>query len=100
MSSVRVSKNDGTVTIKIQGRFDFNLVQAFRDSYMNNDNRGDHYVVDLSEVGYIDSSALGMMLNMKKFLEADNGAIRISNCQPNLKKIFTIAHFDRMFRLD
>jgi anti-anti-sigma factor len=100
MSSVRVNVEKETVTIKIQGRFDFNLVQAFRDSYMNEENRAKHYVVDLSEVGYIDSSALGMMLNMKKFLEASNGAIRIANCQPNLKKIFTIAHFDRMFKLD
>lgn len=100
MSSVRVQKDDNTTTIKIQGRFDFNLVQAFRDSYMSEDNRANYYIVDLSEVGYIDSSALGMMLNMKKYLEADNGAIRITNCQPNLKKIFSIAHFDRMFKLD
>ena len=97
MSSVSVNQQGETVTIAINGRFDFNLLQEFRDAYADMAGSDLKYTVDLSATEYIDSSALGMLLNMKNNVKADDGAITISNCQPNLMKIFSIAHFDKKF---
>lgn len=98
MSSVSVNQNGDKVTIAINGRFDFNLLQDFRDSYANLADTDLNYTVDLSGTDYIDSSALGMLLNMKNNVKAGDGDITISNCQPNLMKIFSIAHFDKKFQ--
>lgn len=98
MSSVSVNQNGDAVIIAISGRFDFNLLQDFRDSYTNLGDANLKYTVDLSGTDYIDSSALGMLLNMKNNVKAEDGAITISNCQPNLMKIFSIAHFDKKFQ--
>lgn len=97
-SSVSVEQQGKKVIISIKGRFDFNLLQEFRESYSNIEDPNLEFNVDLSATDYIDSSALGMLLNMKNNLKAEDGVISISNCQPNLAKIFTIAHFEKKFQ--
>lgn len=98
MSNVSVNQQDSTLTVSISGRFDFNILQDFRDCYADMAGSELKFVVDLSQTEYIDSSALGMLLNMKNHLGSEDCAIEICNCQPNLMKIFTIAHFDKKFK--
>jgi HptB-dependent secretion and biofilm anti anti-sigma factor len=99
MSTVNVKKEGNDLIIMINGRFDFNILQSFRDAYATQTGGGIHYVIDLAKTDYIDSSALGMLLNMKNHLNAADGTIAIKNCQPNLQKIFSIAHFDKKFKM-
>jgi anti-anti-sigma factor len=98
MSNVSVSQQGNQMTISISGRFDFNILQEFRDSYSELAGSDSAFAVDLAQTEYIDSSALGMLLNMKNHLASDDCAIEIRNCQPNLMKIFSIAHFDKKFK--
>jgi anti-anti-sigma factor len=98
MSSVTVESDGSVFQIAIKGRFDFNLLQSFRDAYADQQGNNGQFVIDLAQTEYIDSSALGMLLNMKNHLGADDRQIEIRNCQPNLIKIFTIAHFDKKFQ--
>jgi len=98
MSNVNVNQQGQQVTIAINGRFDFNILQEFRDAYSDLAGSSYEFVVDLAQTEYIDSSALGMLLNMKNHLGSDDCSIEIRNCQPNLMKIFTIAHFDKKFK--
>lgn len=98
MSNVNVNQQGQQVVIAINGRFDFNILQEFRDAYSDMNGSEYSFVVDLAQTDYIDSSALGMLLNMKNHLGSEDCAIEIRNCQPNLMKIFTIAHFDKKFK--
>lgn len=101
MSLSKSASADGTIlTIQIKGKFDFNLVQSFRQAYADINNKIDRIVIDLRETDYMDSSALGMLLNMKKTLGPSIDGIRISNCQPQLKKILQISRFDKKFDID
>jgi anti-anti-sigma factor len=97
MSNVSTTQLEQEITIAITGRFDFNILQLFRDAYSEHAGSSLSFVLDLSKTEYIDSSALGMLLNMKNHLGAEDCTIVIKNCQPNLMKIFTIAHFDKKF---
>lgn len=100
--SLTASKSaDGEIlTIQIKGKFDFNLVQCFRQAYADLDATVKRVVIDLRETDYMDSSALGMLLNMKKNLTDRVESIQISNCQPQLKKILQISRFDKKFDID
>ena len=98
MSTVNVSDSGGVLLIAIVGRFDFNILQEFRDAYSEKEGAQGQFVIDLAQTEYIDSSALGMLLNMKNHLGAEDRQIEIKNCQPNLMKIFSIAHFDKKFK--
>lgn len=77
------------------GTFDFNSVQEFRAAY-SGDKTYKRYTIDMAKVDHIDSSALGMLLNMKKTV-GENCVISIVNCKPNIKKIFVISRFDKKF---
>lgn len=101
MSLSTSSSADGqTFTIEIKGKFDFNFVQDFRNAYSNIDGSLDTVIVDLRETDYMDSSALGMLLNMQKSLSGKVNRIKISNCRPQIKKILQISRFDKKFDID
>ncbi|GEK07958.1 STAS domain-containing protein [Pseudoalteromonas peptidolytica] len=101
MSLSKNASADGKIlTIQIRGKFDFNLVQSFRQAYAEVSDQTEKVVVDLRETDYMDSSALGMLLNMKKTLGTSVSSIHISNCRPQLKKILQISRFDKKFDID
>jgi len=98
---IKVSKSsEGVVTIAIQGRFNFDLHKAFRSAYTDPENATQHYVLDLRDTEYMDSSALGMMLLLREHVGGSQADIRVVGCRPEIRHIFTISNFDRLFRID
>lgn len=101
MSLNKALSSDGKFfTIEIKGKFDFNLVQSFRNAYADVGTSVPKVIIDLRETDYMDSSALGMLLNMKKSLGDSVSGIQISNCRPQIKKILEISRFDKKFDID
>lgn len=87
------------LVIKTGEKFDFSKVEDFRSAYgsVNPDTR--HIAVDLSKTEYMDSSALGMLLNMQKSLKQNNYTYSIENARPQVAKILQISRFDKKFEL-
>jgi len=92
-----LSSDGKNLTISISGRFDFEIVQEFRNAYAEHKNL--NYIIDMRATEHMDSSALGMLLNMRRTL-GDNAKIAIINCRPQIKKILTISRFDKKFNLE
>lgn len=92
-----LSSDSTTLTIGVVGRFDFEMVQDFRNAYSAHKNVG--YIIDMRSTEHMDSSALGMLLNMRKTL-GDGASIAIVNCRPQIKKILTISRFDKKFKIE
>ena len=55
-----------------------------------------HLICDLSEVTFIDSTALGVMIQARKRLEPDGGSIRVACPGPAIADIFEAVGLDRM----
>lgn len=94
---VECAQDGSDLTINIVGRFDFEMVQEFRNAYVDKD--ASSYVIDMRSTEHMDSSALGMLLNMRKSL-GDGANISIINCRPQIKKILTISRFDKKFKIE
>lgn len=92
-----VSDNGKTLTIAVQGRFDFSSLQSFRSSYEKVDPKPSKFIIDLKESDYLDSSALGMLLALKDYAGGDSANISITNCNPDVKKILVITKLDELF---
>lgn len=93
-----LSADDGNEwIISISGRFDFEMVQEFRAAYTGHS--AQRYILDLRATEHMDSSALGMLLNMRKSL-GENADITISNCRPEIRKILAISRFDKKFNIE
>ena len=101
MSVSRHISNDGKdLTVAIRGKFDFSMVNDFRRAYSSLGEETQHVYVDLRETEYLDSSALGMLLNMRKAICDHVNAIHIINCRPEVKSILDISRFDKLFVID
>lgn len=95
----KLHEDGRTLTIKIEGRFDFSTHQAFRDAYENGDQEVSHYVIDMSDTTYLDSSALGMLLLLRDYAGGDAARIRIENCNNDVRRILTISNFEQLFAI-
>lgn len=89
---------DGTrVVIAVTGKFDFQLYDEFRASYADTAGIGVAYVVDLSDIEYLDSSALGMLLLLREHAGGDSSNIEIIRASPEVRKILDVANFGKLF---
>ena len=87
------------LTIAIEGRFDFSAHQEFRAAYESAEPRPQHYIVDMKDTNYLDSTALGMLLLLRDHAGGDGCDINIVNCSQDVKKILTISNFEQLFSI-
>lgn len=89
---------ENTLEIHIRGRFDFPVYSEFRNAYLQGDSKT-RYVIDLEQIEYLDSSALGMMLLLRDHAGGETADITLRNCRPELLRILTVARFNDLFKL-
>lgn len=94
------SEENKQLIIMVDSRFDFSLHQAFRDSYSSYSGKKLDYILDLSRADYMDSSALGMILLLKDFVETNTSKLVIKSPNDNVKKILEIAQFHRLMTIE
>ena len=94
-----LSADGQTLTITIRGRFDFNTHQAFRSAYQELNGTPQRYVVDLDQVTYLDSSALGMLLLLRDHAGGDSADIRLINCNADVRKVLSVSNFEQLFTI-
>mgnify|MGYP001191733129 CR=1 FL=1 len=94
------SPDGKTLTIRISDRFDFTAHTALRAAYANNQPRYQAYVLDLRETNYMDSSALGMLLQLKEHAGGSKSAVQIRNAKPAIKEILSVANFQQLMTID
>lgn len=88
----------GTIlTIDVGDKFDFSRVEEFHNAYEEVNDSVKHIAIDLSKTEYMDSSALGMLLNMQKKLSDRGLTYSIDNAKPQVAKILKISRFDKKF---
>lgn len=92
---------DGVATLGLQGRFDFNAHRDFREateSVLSNPEVRT-LNVDLAQVEYLDSSALGMLLMLRDKIKASNRRVSLINCRGPVKQVLDIANFSKLFEV-
>jgi anti-anti-sigma factor len=89
------------ITIHISGQFNFSIYKEFREAYQRAEQPETiAYVIDMAGTEYMDSSALGMLLLLRERAGSDRADIAINHCNPEIRKIFRISNFDRLFRIE
>ncbi|PLY17048.1 MAG: anti-sigma factor antagonist [Sedimenticola sp.] len=95
--TVNESQDKTEVTINVRGRFDFSCHQDFMRAYKAYPKGDKRFVVDLKDTEYMDSSAMGMLLQIREY-SAQNGVL-LQNGNDSVKEILRIANFDKLFTI-
>jgi anti-anti-sigma factor len=90
-----VRDTDNTRIISVSGRFDFDVHREFREAYKNAV-KDINFILDLQSTEYLDSSALGMILLLREFVNEDRRRLRIINSNPQVKEIFAVCNMDKI----
>ena len=96
--TVAESSNGREVTINVRGRFDFSCHQDFMKVYKGYPKGKIRFVVDLRETEYMDSSAMGMLLQLRENSEQSNN-VQLQNGNDSVNEILRIANFDKLFKI-
>ncbi len=96
---VHLNKSNNELQVKVSGRFDFSVHQDFRKLSDEAAKGVSSISIDLERTEYVDSSALGMLLVLRDKVDNQQNVIKIINARPEVKKILTIANFDKLFTL-
>jgi anti-anti-sigma factor len=86
-------------TLKLGGRFDFHSHRDFNSAYEKILEIGSvrEIVIDLGEVDYLDSSALGMLLLLREKAEGKGKSVALAGLKGTVKQVLEIANFGKLF---
>jgi anti-anti-sigma factor len=93
--------DNGKAVVKLHGRFDFDAHREFRESCNAclDATQVREIELDLGDVDYLDSSALGMLLMLKERADAAAKRVVLSACRGTVKQVLDIANFGRIFHI-
>jgi anti-anti-sigma factor len=97
--NVRQAADGKQVTIRIAGRFDFATQRAFFDAFQQFAKGEKAFVVDLADTEYMDSSAMGMLLQLREHSHQGGDRVVLSNGNSGIREILRIANFDQLFTI-
>lgn len=98
VSSVRQGNH---LEISIVGRFDFSILQDFRNAYsIVDDEPIENITIDLSQSEHMDSSGMGLLLTLKKEMKMEAGDIELKHCRPHIRDALFAARLDNFFKVN
>lgn len=97
--SSEISEDDKTVTLKIAGRFDFSTHKDFMQAYKSYPKGDKVFVVDLAQTEYLDSSAMGMLLQLREHSAVQENNVVLKNGNEAVLEILRIANFGKLFTI-
>ena len=95
-----VDERDGWTVLAVSGELDMATAPAVRERLHGLLADGhDKLVVDLDEVGFLDSTALGVLVGVLKRVRTQGGDLHLVCTQPRVLKVFEITRLDQAFTI-
>lgn len=99
---VKVTVSDAQAVLKLGGKFDFKAHREFRDAVdaLLGQAGEKPLQVDLADVSYLDSSALGMLLMLRDKANAGNKDVSLVGVKGSVRQVLDIANFSKLFTIN
>jgi anti-anti-sigma factor len=82
-------------------RLDASLCDDFKEQCANYfSNPISEIQMNMEQVGFIDSSGIGLLLNLYKRLDGEQKAFRLSKVQPNVRSVIEMLRLQRVFEME
>jgi anti-anti-sigma factor len=99
--NITESVENGVSRIFLAGRFDANTCEAVERYIRERIDEGvDHMVIDMSQVSFIASAGLRVVLvTARELRRMENGDLRISGLQPAANRVFEISGLNNVIQI-
>jgi len=92
------STEDGAFVVTVDGELDMFTAPALKEALFDGISQGHRQlVVDLTRVGFLDSTTLGVLVGGLRRVRAEQGNMHLVVDHPHLNKMFRITGFDAVF---
>jgi len=89
------------VIVRLSGRLDSGTAPAAEESFAAVlADRPQHLAIDMSNLDYISSAGLRVLLVVTKRLQQANGRVVLFGLVRNVREVFAISGFDRIFTIE
>lgn len=97
---LNAEERQGWTVLAISGELDMATAPAVRERLHSLLAEGKaRLVVDLEDVGFLDSTALGVLVGVLKRVRTQEGDLRLVCTQPRVLKVFEITRLDQAFAI-
>ena len=94
-----IAKQDKLLKVEIEGRFVAAVAPELRDELLSQMEDGTNVLFDLSGMVHIDSSGLGVLVQILQKARADGGKVVLAALQSGPKIVFDITKVSRVFEI-
>jgi anti-anti-sigma factor len=92
-------KTEAHARLTIDGRFTFDLYRTFLDTIDELAGNVRHVTVDLRNAGYMDSAALGLLIQMRQKLAGCGTTLKVKRGSV-IDDVLRVANFHKMFAIE
>jgi len=94
-------RTEGSITVlELNGDLDVSSAPTLQAALQEIiDQGGQRVIVDLSDVPFMDSSGLGVLVAAHRRMTAIGGQLALANPAPTLQKVFELTRTNRLFKV-
>lgn len=85
-----INEVEGLTQVHFNGDLDIEATELFEERLLPEVNKSREVLINFTNVPFVDSSGIGLLLNLVRFLQASNIAVNISGVTPDVKIIFDL----------
>ena len=99
-NAITVRYADGVASVFVYGELDVATSADLRARLLEAIPVTRTIVVDLAELGFIDSTGIGVLVGAAKRLAAEGGEIRLRGVRPKTMRVFEVTGVDRIVDIE
>ena len=99
---VKIQIDEKTVTACLEGEIDHHTARAIREEIDKtaSDTKCSLLLLDFSQVTFMDSSGIGLVMGRFKLMTELEGELRVVNTPPHITKVMRLAGIQKLKLLD
>ena len=94
-----ITKQDKLLRVEVDGRLVAAVAPELREEILSQMEDGTNVLFDLSGMVHIDSSGLGVLVQVLQKVKAGGGKVVLASLQPGPKIVFDITKVSRVFEI-
>lgn len=99
--SVKISAENNKITAFLSGEIDHHGASALREEidYAIRENNPSELILDFSDVGFMDSSGIGLVMGRYKLMSEIGGTVSVNNPPMHIKKVMKLSGIDKLAKI-